>query len=68
MGAVAITRLSATAVSQLVQPRFDAPVMTKPSTGVFHSAAANSSMASMAFTALLTMGKSSGHVSSPVSR
>ncbi len=66
IGAIALTRGSPAAVSQLVQPRFDPPVMRKLSTGSFHSCLLNSCKASMALTTLLTMGNSSGQFSSLV--
>src|SRR5215216_551796 len=62
------TRLSAAAVSQLVQPRLLAPVTTNFVTGVFHSFVVYSPMASIALTALLVIGKSKGQLASPVSR
>ena len=68
-GAIAFTRVSpVAAVSQLVHPRLDAPVTTKCLTSNFHSSLANAWIASIDLTTLLTIGKSSGHDESFVSR
>ena len=67
-GAMALTRGSAAPVSQLVQPRFEPPVTTKPLIGSFHSTLLKACRASIALTRLLTMGKSSGQFSSFVFR
>ena len=65
-GARPTTRLSTAAVNQVVQPRFEAPVTTNPLTSVFHFCRATSCTASIARTALLTIGNSNGQVGSPV--
>ena len=62
IGAAAATRLSCAAASQVVQPRFDAPATTNPSTLRCNRSAQNSVTASIARTALLVIGNSSGQV------
>ena len=56
------------AVSHVVQPRLLAPVTTKSFTSNFHSSFAKAWIASIARTRLLTIGNSSGHDASFVSR
>ena len=67
-GAIAFTRGSEAPVSQVVQPRFDAPETTKFLISCCHSAWACACSASIAFTRLLTIGNNRGQLSSPVSR
>ena len=67
-GAMALTRESAAAVSQDVQPRFEPPLTTNDFTSVFHSSLANACRASIARTRLLAIGNSSGQSSSSVFR
>ena len=67
IGAIAITRSSTAPVSQVVQPRFEPPVTTKRSAGLPRPFA-HACRASMARTALLTIGKSNGQSSSLVWR
>ena len=61
-----MTRLSDAPVSQVVQPRLDAPVTTNPFTDEPHSCVASCSIASIALTALFVMGNNSGQRLSPV--
>ena len=67
-GAIAMTRRSEAPVSQVVQPRFDAPVTTKRDGTGFDSSLAQACTASIARTALLTIGKRRGQFGSLVSR
>ena len=69
IGAMATTRESpVAAVIHVVHPRLDTPFTTKrPLRQGNDLRAANSSMAFMALTTLLVMGKMSGQVWSPVS-
>ena len=67
IGAIAMTRSSTAPVSQVVQPRFEPPVTTNRAAGLPRSLA-HACTASIARTALLTIGKSSGQFSSLVSR
>jgi hypothetical protein len=64
IGAIATTRVSTAAVSQLVRPRFDSPETTKRSIRWSNSCSAKLWRASMARRALFTIGNSSGHVGS----
>ena len=68
IGAMAFTRASTAPVSQVVQPRFDAPATTNFSIFWLNSFCANACTVSMPRMAPLTIGKSSGQVSSPVLR
>ena len=68
IGAMAMTRSSTAPVSQVVQPRFEPPVTTNCLTSGLPSSFAHAWTASIARTALLTIGNSSGQSSSLVSR
>ncbi len=70
MGAMATTRLSTAAVVQVVQPRFDPPATMKFATVNLPPASLfmNSWTASIAFTALLVIGRRAGQRSLPVLR
>gem|GEM_PF-5864189 len=68
IGAKPDTRESTAEVSQVVQPRLEAPVTVKVSSSSDHSRLANSWAASMPRTALLTIGSNSGHSASLVRR
>jgi len=68
IGATAITRLSTAAVSHAVQPRFDAPDTVKESIGAPQRSFTMLCIASIARTALFTIGSSSGQSFSPVCR
>ena len=66
IGAIATTRSSTAPVNQVVQPRFEPPVTTNRVTGGLPFSLAQAWRASMARTALLAIGKSSGQFSSLV--
>ena len=67
IGATAMTRESTAAVSQEVQPRFEAPDTVKDSTRYAPALARDApASTSMARTALFTIGSSSGQSLSPV--
>ena len=68
VGAMAITRLSTAPVSQVVQPRFEAPATTNCLSSPLPRSLAQACTASIARIALLTIGKSSGQFLSFVSR
>ena len=65
IGATLATRGSTAAVSHDVQPRFEAPATVNESTGICQRSCANAWTASIARTALLTIGSSSGQSESP---
>ena len=68
IGATPDTRGSTAAVSHDVQPRFEAPATVNDVAGICQRSAANAWMASIARTALLTIGSSSGQSVSPPAR
>jgi hypothetical protein len=68
IGAMPATRASAAAVSQVVQPRLDAPETTKRTGFAPPPAPAKACTASIARTADFAIGNSNGHSRSPVLR
>ena len=68
IGATLETRGSTAAVSHDVQPRFEAPDTVNDVTGICQRSRANAWMVSIARTALLTIGSSSGQSVSPLAR